>query len=108
AVNPLVPTPHKYLATAAEAAGDRSAAIAAHRTLLTLDPLDKAGHHYRLAKQLAEEPGQLPEARRQVVRALEEAPRYREAHRLLLEIVDKSGGPGAGPATRPATQPARD
>ena len=108
AVNPLVPAPHRYLAKAAEATGDRSAAIAAHRTLLALDPLDKAGHHYRLAKQLAEEPGQLPEARRQVVRALEEAPRYREAHRLLLEIVDKSGGPGAGPATRPATQPARD
>jgi tetratricopeptide (TPR) repeat protein len=42
AVNPLIP-PRTATGAAAEAAGDRSAAIAARRTLLALDPLDKAG-----------------------------------------------------------------
>jgi tetratricopeptide (TPR) repeat protein len=87
-INPLVPGPYRYLAQAAEGLGDRSLAIEAHRTLLLLDPLDRAEHHYRLA-QLMVEDGRLPEARGQVVRALEEAPRYRAAHGLLLEIVGR-------------------
>ena len=95
AVNPLVPAPHRYLARAAEALGDRSAAIEAHRTLLLLDPLDLAEQHYQLARLLNDEKD-LPAARKEVVQALEEAPRYRAAHRLLLEIVDKM------PTTAPA------
>jgi tetratricopeptide (TPR) repeat protein len=98
AVNPLVPPPHRYVAQAAEALGDRKAAIEAQRTLLLLDPLDLADHHYRLAKLLAAE-NQLPAARQEVVRALEEAPRFRDAHRLLLEIVEKSEKP------KPAAEP---
>src|SRR6185312_6159073 len=73
AINPLVPAPHRHLAQAAEALGNRPVAIDAHRTLLLLDPLDRAEHHYRLARLHMEEK-ELPEARRQVVRALEEAP----------------------------------
>ena len=91
--------PHRLRATAAESLGERPAAIEAHRTLLLLDPLDRAEHHYRLAKLLVAE-GQLAAARQDVVRALEEAPRYRDAHKLLLEIVQK-----IGPETRPATGP---
>lgn len=90
AINPLVSPPHEYAARAAEALGVRSQAIEARRTLLLLDPLDRANHHYRLARLLVEE-NQLPAARREVVLALEEAPRFRDAHRLLLEIVQKSG-----------------
>ena len=97
AVNPLVPAPHRWLAQAAEALGDRASAVEARRTLLRLDPLDRSEHHYQLARLLAEEK-QLPEARRQVIMALEEAPRYRDAHRLLLEIVGKMGD---APATAP-------
>ena len=100
AVNPLVPQPHRFLAQAAEALGERKLAIEAQRTLLLLDPLDRADHHYRLARLLAQEK-QLPEARQEVLRALEEAPRFRDAHRLLLEIVER-GGTAAGPATSPA------
>jgi hypothetical protein len=44
----------------------------------------------------------LPEARRQVVLALEEAPRFRAAHQLLLEIAAKMD---ATPATQPTTAP---
>jgi tetratricopeptide (TPR) repeat protein len=101
AINPLVPAPHSYLAKAAEAAGDRNLGIEAHRTLLLLDPLDRAEHHYRLAKLLAAGP-ELTEARREVVRSLEEAPRYRAAHQLLLEIAGRMEKGGA--ATKPTTK----
>ena len=99
AINPLVPAPHRSLAQAAEALNDRTAAAEAHRTLLRLDPLDRSEHHYKLARLLLEE-SKLPEARRQAVMALEEAPRYRDAHRVLLEIVEKMG-----PASDPAPEP---
>ena len=102
AVNPLTPAPHRLLAQAAEALNDRMLAIESHRTLLLMNPLDAADHHYRLAKLLFEG-DQLPLARREVLQALEEAPRYREAHRLLLEIVGKMGP--VVPATAPTTGP---
>jgi tetratricopeptide (TPR) repeat protein len=99
-INPLIAPPHRYLAQAAEALGERAVAIEAHRTLLQLDPLDRAEHHYKLAKLLADDQ-KLPEAKREVVMALEEAPRYREAHKLLLEIVNKAGPAEATPEAVP-------
>jgi tetratricopeptide (TPR) repeat protein len=87
AINPLVPAPYRHLATAAEAAGERSVAIDAQRALLVLEPLDLAETHFRLARLLHED-GQLEQARRHVLQSLEQAPRYLDAHRLLLEIVD--------------------
>jgi tetratricopeptide (TPR) repeat protein len=104
AINPLFPAPHRYLAQAAAALSDRPAAIQSHRTLLMMDPLDAADHHYQLASLLTAEQ-QLPAARREVVRALEEAPRFRAAHQLLLEIADKMEATASPPAT-PTTQPA--
>jgi tetratricopeptide (TPR) repeat protein len=101
AVNPLLPTSHQWLAKAAEATSDRQAAVAAHRTLLLLDPLSAAGHRYQLAKLLAAD-DQLAAARREVVLALEEAPRYREAYRLLTEIAGRMDRPATGPTTRSA------
>ncbi len=89
AINPLIPAPHRRLAKAAEVLGDRIVAIDAYQALLRLEPLDLADTHYRLAGLLRDEQ-RLPEARRQVVASLEQAPRYRDAHRLLLEIVDRS------------------
>jgi tetratricopeptide (TPR) repeat protein len=101
-INPLIPSPHRLLARAAEEAGERKLAIEAHRTLLMLDPLDRAEHHYRLGRLLVEEK-RLGEARREVVKSLEEAPRYRAAHRLLLEIAGKMEAPATAPAaSRPA------
>ncbi len=52
-----------------------------------MDPADPAELHYRLAKHLLQL-GQDREAERQVLMALEEAPRFRDAHRLLLNIVE--------------------
>jgi len=84
AVNPLVPRPYSSIAESAEALGDADRAIAAWRKLLLLDPPDPAQAHYRLAKLLHEKHD--PAAKRHVLKALEEAPRFRDAQRLLLQI----------------------
>ncbi|MBW3596608.1 MAG: tetratricopeptide repeat protein [Planctomycetes bacterium] len=86
AVNPLVRTPHEQLAQSAEALGDDDSAIAAYRVLAMLDPLDPAETHYRLARLLHRRGDAA--AKRHVLIALEEAPRFRAAHRLLLEMVE--------------------
>jgi tetratricopeptide (TPR) repeat protein len=84
AVNPLVPQPHRYLAQACEALDQSQRAIESYQTLLLLEPPDPAEAHYRLAR-LLHQAGDAA-AKRHVLQALEEAPRFREAHRLLLEI----------------------
>ena len=43
--------------------------------------------HFHLARLLREH--EKPEAKRQLLMALEEAPRFREAHRLLLDWNDE-------------------
>jgi tetratricopeptide (TPR) repeat protein len=84
AVNPLSPVPYKFLASAQEASGNDREAIRSYRAMLMMDPEDPSQVHYRLAKQL-QKLGE-PEAKRQVLMALEAAPRFREAQQLLLEI----------------------
>jgi len=71
-----------------------------------LDPPDPVDVHFQLARLLHEQGNAGGEAERQVLQALEEAPRYRDAQRLLLEIKDKSPKPGPGPAaSNPSTTP---
>jgi tetratricopeptide (TPR) repeat protein len=84
AVNPLVHQPHGYLARASEALGRTNEAIRACRTLLQLDPPDPAGANYQLARLLRAQSD--PGAKRHLLMALEEAPRFRAGHRLLLEM----------------------
>jgi len=84
AVNPLVAPPYQSLAEAEEKLGDEGGAIAANRTQLLLSPANPAEVHYQLARLLHRFND--PEARRQVLQALEDAPRYRDALALLLEI----------------------
>ena len=88
AINPLVKTPHRQLATAAEKTGDDALAIEAYGALLLLDPIDLAELHYRLAV-LMHRSGDLRSAKRHALESLEEAPRYRAAQRELLAIVEK-------------------
>jgi tetratricopeptide (TPR) repeat protein len=96
AVNPLIPAPHRALARASERLGVAPEAIVAYRSLARLDPTDPAEIHFRLAGLLRRE-GRADEARREVLRALEEAPRFRDAHRLLLELVDAGEEPSPEP-----------
>jgi tetratricopeptide (TPR) repeat protein len=88
AVYPLLAAPHRHLARAAEASRDCSRAIRAYRALLLLDPVDPAEAHYRLASLYCET-GDLFSARLHVLKALEEAPRFRAAHRLLVDIAPR-------------------
>ena len=87
AVQPLIATGHEAWIEAVEKLGRPGEGTSSLRALQQLDPLDPADLHYRLAKSLFAS-GQLIEARRAVLFALEETPRYREAQELLLAIAE--------------------
>lgn len=91
AVNPLSPAPHRALAKAAEQLGRRDEAIRAYQALLLLEDHDPAESHFRLAR-LLNQAGRKAEARRSVLKSLEEAPRFLDAHRLLLELAGEAAG----------------
>ena len=95
AVNPLAAAPYRAIGEAGEGTGDKPAAIRAYRTVLSLDPPDRPEIHFRLAR-LLHSTGDAG-AKREVLLALEEAPRFREAHRLLLELESKSPKPKPTP-----------
>lgn len=103
AVNPLASFPYRYLAQAAESLGQTNEAIRASRTLLMLDPPDPAGAYFKLA-QLLYRSGN-PGAKRSLLQALEEAPRFREAHRLLLEMTAPNNARPAKELKPSAQQP---
>ena len=89
AVNPLVPAPYRFLAQASEKSGDQPNAILAYRSLIQLEGGNLAELHFRLAQALHE--AGRPEARRETLLALEEAPRYRAALDLLITIAAENG-----------------
>jgi len=99
AVNPALPQSYRALASAAEASAVPVKAISAYRTLLKLNPPDPAAIRYDLAR-LLHKTGD-PDAKRQVLLALQDAPRFRDAHRLYLEIADKKE---TAPAVPPSPQ----
>ncbi len=111
AVNPLVAPPYRQLARATSALGRSSEAAVAYRTLIQLDVPDRADAHFKLAELLSRR-GERAEAKRHVLQALEETPRYRDALRLLLELnrsaVENAEAPAPAtaapvPAQAPAT-----
>lgn len=84
AVYPMLPTAYWRLGRAGEELGREEPAIDAYRRLLLLDPADPVDIHYRLAKLLQRrDPA---EAKRHILEALADAPRFREGHRLLLAM----------------------
>ena len=87
-VNPLVPSPYRFAAEAAEQTGAKAEAIGSWRSLLELDPADPADVHFHLARLYRDE--DKGEAKRQVLQSLEDAPRFRPALQLLLELNAKS------------------
>jgi tetratricopeptide (TPR) repeat protein len=105
AVDPLGPVPHEFMARAAEATGNWEAAVDPLGTLTRMDPVDPAGTYFRHARALFET-GDTSTARRQVLKCLEQAPRYRDAHQLLLRITESQEQPGSSaPAARGADPP---
>ncbi len=106
AINPLIVAPHRWLAVAAEKLGLRDEAISEYRAWALLDTTDPAEIHFRLA-QLLKASDHREAAKREVLQALEAAPRYRAAHKLLLELVgpDHSTSTPSSHTETPASQP---
>jgi len=65
--------------------GDPPGAVREFQVLVALNTNDKAGSHYNLAKAYKAE-GQTDKAREEAITALETAPEYRPAQKLLLEV----------------------
>lgn len=86
AVYPMLGRVYESLGRAAEELGRSEQAVDAYRRLLLLEPADPVEVHYRLARLLRHhEPA---DARRHILEALADAPRFRVGHRLLLELLD--------------------
>lgn len=98
-IDPLLRQTHESAALAAEKLDNAESAALALRRVVLLEPDDPADVHYRLARALLST-GQSKEAKRNVLKALEEAPRFRDAHRLLLRIV--RGNSNTLPDPKPA------
>lgn len=86
AVDPLQPAPHRIAAQAAEHLKDPSLAVESYQAILLMNPVDIADLHLKLSTAY-QASGDLTAAKRHVLLALEEAPRFRAAHHQLLAII---------------------
>ena len=86
-VDPLKPRAHQLLGEVFLAQEKHQAAVVEFEVLKSMAPPDIAGAHYLLAQALAGS-GETARARREVLLALEIAPAYLEAQKLLLELVN--------------------
>ena len=93
AVFPMLSNLQWDLGRAYQELGRNKQAIKSYKRLLLLDPIDPADVYYRIGSLLENE--NPAEAKRYVLEALAEAPRFREAHKLLLKLVgnNQSGEP---------------
>ncbi len=85
-VDPLKPRAHQLLGQVFLKQEDHQRAVVEFEVLKSMAPPDIAGAHYLLAQALAGS-GENQRARREVLLALEIAPTYVEAQKLLLELV---------------------
>ncbi|WP_417383730.1 peptidase MA family metallohydrolase [Gimesia sp.] len=84
AINPLDQETQQRLATACIQLNRPAEAVAAYQAILALEPHNPAETHYQLARLLQDTHKQ--KAKRHTLIALEQAPRFRAAHQLLLEL----------------------
>ncbi len=89
AIQPLLPTGYEAAGKAAGELGEPDSAVKSLLTLAKLEPIDPAGLDFQIA-QTQFQLGQFQEAKQRLLQALEIAPRYRDAHRLLIEIADQT------------------
>jgi len=88
AVYPLINKVHWELGSANEKLGQDQEAIEAYQRLLHMDYADPADLNFRLGRLLEDKDPAT--AKRYVLTALAEAPRFREAHSLLLRLVEEN------------------
>lgn len=96
AVQPLIDTGHLAMIQATEESKRPEQAIQSLRSISLMSPIDPAQIHFQLAKA-HHALGQNQEAKRYVILALADAPRYREAQQLLLKIVDTKEASSSNP-----------
>jgi len=65
--------------------GDAKGAVREYQALIAMHPIDAAGSHYNLARAY-KAAGQRDQAREEAVTALEAAPNFKPAQKLLLEV----------------------
>lgn len=87
-IDPARPDILRRLVDVAGTAGDHQLAAECLQALIQLDAAQMPHWRLRLAQQLL--PEDRDKSRRQVLLALEAAPRFRDAHRLLLELQEQS------------------
>jgi tetratricopeptide (TPR) repeat protein len=107
-MNPFNSAAYRSLARSAEKMEQPDAALTAYETMLKLDPLNPAELHFQVASLRKTTTPAL--AKRHLLLALEDAPRFRAAHKLLLELEDvpiapafEKAGSGTPPTPRPTT-----
>jgi tetratricopeptide (TPR) repeat protein len=88
AVYPLINKVHWELGFANEELGKDQEAIKEYKRLLNMDYTDPADLNFRLARLLEDKDPAT--AKRYVLTALAEAPRFRQAHSLLLRLVEEN------------------
>lgn len=86
AIDPLQPTAIRQTLTAAMAEQNGKVSVSMLHALLEVEPGDAARTHFQLAQIF--ESNDSEKAKRHVLLALEKAPRYRDAHKLLLLLSD--------------------
>ncbi|MSR07777.1 MAG: tetratricopeptide repeat protein [Gemmatimonadetes bacterium] len=84
-ISPHEAAVHVRLARMFAAQGNRAGAVRERRVVVALDPVDRAEAEYQLARAYLEA-GDVAAARREVLKALEEAPSFESAQQLLLDI----------------------
>ena len=87
-VDPYEREVHGQLANLYSSSGDHKGAIQAYRALLNLDPVDPSSIYLSLAYSLQNDQKE-EEALRSVLMALELAPGFMEAQKLLLTLVEQ-------------------
>ena len=99
AIDPFQPAALIRTTAAAEATGQAEVAVKALNSLLQIQKDDGARLHFRIAALLkTSDPAS---ARRHVLLSLAQAPRYRDAHKLLLELVPEPAADNADDAEAP-------
>lgn len=87
-VHPYELSLHQRLAELHAEVGDWPGVVRARRAVVALGPVDRAEALYQLARAHFES-GDIPAARREVLRALETAPSFPRAQELLLRISER-------------------
>lgn len=99
AVYPLLGQTHADLGHAHEAMDQKEPAIDSYRRLLHLDPENPAEVHFHLARLLQDQDRAV--AKRHLLESLADAPRFRAAHQLLLQISEPASPAGQGEQNAP-------